>query len=385
MKKKLLIATDNFIPRWDGIVRFLLEIFPKLQNEFDITILAPNFGKREFPLRFPGIKLILFPTHDFMVGDFPPARITRHLRRAIRKEVHETDILWMQTIGPIGFYASRAAKKEQKPVVAQIHSLEWELVSEAVKLPKLLSFLKPLLRGIVRAYARKKYNSCDKLIVPYRRLKEGLELIGITAEKEVIRLGVNTEKFAPPADKLNAKLKLGIDARQKTITYCGRIGKEKNVDMLVEAFKKVRQRFPDALLFIIGDGPEKDVQKLKAVKNVVVTGFVDDVVPYLQASDVFVMPSFTETTSLATLEAMACGVPVIVTRVGFMQRYVRRNYNGLFAPKKNPSLLALKLIRLLENRRLRETLGANARHTVVKAFSWERTAHRIREVLRGVE
>ena len=93
------------------------------------------------------------------------------------------------------------------------------------------------------------------------------------------------------------------------------------------------------------------------------------------------MPSLTETTSLATLEAMASGLPILSTKVGFIQRYIIRNYNGLFFAKDNPPMLALKLEQLRKNQALREELGTNARKTSAYSFSWERSINRIIRIL----
>jgi glycosyltransferase involved in cell wall biosynthesis len=97
--------------------------------------------------------------------------------------------------------------------------------------------------------------------------------------------------------------------------------------------------------------------------------------------DIFVMPSLTETTSLATLEAMASGIPIVSTKLGFMQHYIVKNYNGLFFPRNSPSMLAVQIRKLLEDDHLREKLGKNARKTVAYSFSWERSINRIKRIL----
>ena len=101
--------------------------------------------------------------------------------------------------------------------------------------------------------------------------------------------------------------------------------------MLLEAFRKLEEQ-ENILLLMVGDGTEKQVKEFKEIKNCKVTGFVPNVQDYLKAMDIFVMPSLTETTSLATLEAMACGLPVIATKVGYIKNYLVKNHNGIFSP-----------------------------------------------------
>ncbi|MBU1111248.1 MAG: glycosyltransferase family 4 protein, partial [Nanoarchaeota archaeon] len=102
---------------------------------------------------------------------------------------------------------------------------------------------------------------------------------------------------------------------------------------------------------------------------------------YLQAMDIFVMPSLTETTSLATLEAMSSGLPVVATKVGFIKNYLVKDHNGEFFARRNSGMLSLKLERLLNDDELRKKLGANARKTVAYSLSWERSINKITKIL----
>jgi len=96
--------------------------------------------------------------------------------------------------------------------------------------------------------------------------------------------------------------------------------------------------------------------------------------------DIFVMPSLTETTSLAILEAMGCGIPVITTKVGFPKEYIVKNHNGLLFPRGNQYNLKIQLKKLLDNPKLRKTLSHHAR-TTAKSFSWDKTAEKIKGII----
>jgi len=98
------------------------------------------------------------------------------------------------------------------------------------------------------------------------------------------------------------------------------------------------------------------------------------VLQYLQAMDIYVLPSHTETTSLTTLEAMSVGLPVVVTRVGYIRHYVQHEKNGLFFERGNAEDLAKQLELLMGRPMLMQKLGRAGRETVVKEFSWQRTA-----------
>ena len=112
-------------------------------------------------------------------------------------------------------------------------------------------------------------------------------------------------------------------------------------------------------------------------------GEKDDVVPYLQAMDIFVLPSLVETTSLATLEAMACEAVPITTPVGYVKEYVREKVNGLQFPFRNSTVLALKIKWLLKENFVRKQLGKAARLTIQRNFNFDKTKDEINTILKN--
>ncbi|MBD3283212.1 glycosyltransferase, partial [Candidatus Pacearchaeota archaeon] len=102
--------------------------------------------------------------------------------------------------------------------------------------------------------------------------------------------------------------------------------------------------------------------------------------PYYQAMDVHVLASLSETTSLSTLEAMSCGLPVLATPVGYIKEYIKDLNNGILIKKQDSYFLYRKLEFLMQDSQLRKELGENARQTVVKKFSWEHTVESILKV-----
>ena len=135
------------------------------------------------------------------------------------------------------------------------------------------------------------------------------------------------------------------------------------------------------MLLIVGDGIDELKNKFSKLSGVKLVGSTNNVIPYLQAMDIYVLPSLTETTSLSTLEAMSCEVPVIVTPVGDLQHYILNNVNGLKFSKQNSFELVVKLRKLLEKPKVRESLGKAGRMTVVEKFSWNKTVKNIKEQL----
>ncbi len=375
-RKSLLIATDSFLPRWDGISRFLSEIIPCLEKSFDISILCPNLGTSKFDSD-QKITLIKIPMTRFGVGDFTLAQLKY---KTVRRAVKKSDVVFSQTIGPIGALAIKAAKKYNKRTVSFIHSIEWELVTKAAGWRLITKYL----LFATKIFARRMYSRSNLLIVPSENIAEMLSWQKIKTRKKIIHLGIDTRKFIPPQSRAEAKKVLGIDPDTMIIGHHGRLGREKDLMTLLRAYIKLKKTMLNTALLIVGDGVESIKKKLASVSGVILPGSRDNVVPYLQAMDVYCLPSLTETTSLSTLEAMACGVPVIATRVGFVKDYLEHGFNGVFFKERNSYDLARKIMFLLNRPGLEVKLSSNARKTVEREFTWEKTAREIEETLRGL-
>ncbi len=369
-KLKLLMVADTYYPKVDGTLRFIEE-FIKRGEEFDISLLVPDLGKKK------GKKVTyLKPSRIFSLSGYPNMKFSFKNLKLIKNEVKNSDLVFVQGPATISYLATRYGYKQSKKTIFYIHVLSWELFEKFM--PTIL--LKKIVYKLVKKMCIHYFNFCERIIVPYPDLKEQLIEAGVKTEIVVARLGVDIEKFIPAKNKAGAKKAVGIDGSKNVIGYVGRVSKEKNVPTLLEAFKKLENQ-ENLHLLIVGDGSKELITQFKELKNCTVTGFVDNVQDYLKAMDVFVMPSLTETTSLATLEAMATGLPVIVTKVGYMKNYVVKDYNGIFFPKNSSSVLAMKIKKFIEEPGYREKLGINARKTVAYSFSWERSINKIKRLL----
>ena len=375
-KKKLVIATDNFLPRWDGIARFLSEIIPRLHTHYDITVIAPDLGTYEDP----NIKLVKIPLMKLVkVGDF---RMPKIRKRIISNIVKDADLVLSQTIGPIGKTAIDAAVHHKKPVAAFIHSIEWELLPRAMG----NVLLKKYTQMIAKYFARKMYNKCNLLIMPSHNVSELFLWNNIRAKSTIVHLGVDTGKFKPIDAESRKQLReqLGFGNNEIIIGYHGRISREKDIMTLLRAFTRLQITNTNVKLLIIGDGLESIKKQLSSRPGVMLAGAKNNPVPYLQIMDIYALTSLTETTCLSMLEAMSCGLAVVSTEVGFIKSYIRHGYNGFFFEKQNPYHLARNIQKLLGDEKLRKNLGENARKTVVEKFSWNKTSEGIESALESL-
>lgn len=369
--KRLLIVTDSYMPRWDGVVRFLNEMIPVLKKRYKVTVAAPDFGHLHSK---PDYTLFRFPIMDVLLGDYHPAKINY---KKLKNIILDSDLVFIQEWGTLGMTAAWIAKQHGKKLIFYSHVIEWKMYPKSVG----KIFWKNLAYTLTKIVVRFFYNRCDVIITPSHEVTDILSWQKILPKKRIVHLGVNTDEFKPPKNKREAKEKLGISPDAFVIGYVGRLAHEKNLPTLYRAFTRFSSKHKDAILLIVGDGRE-DIKKMFSKRdNIILVGSKDDVFKYYQAMDINVLTSLTETTSLTTLEAMSTGLAVLSTPVGFITDYIDDGVNGAIISKKDSYLLARKIEKLYQSRSLLMHISKNARKTIIQRFSWEETSRKILEVI----
>lgn len=202
--------------------------------------------------------------------------------------------------------------------------------------------------------------------------------------------GVDTRRFAPAAEPERRRLRRALGLPPARIAlYAGRLAPEKGVDVLLDAWAlRARGRRRPGTLVLLGDGPERGPLERRA-RDLGVGGAVrfagatEDVAPWLRAADAFVLPSRLEGLSVALLEAMACGLPVVATDVGGTGDAA--GTGALLAPADDPAALARALSLVLEDRARARALGAAARRRAVRRYGILNVARRHLELYREVD
>lgn len=197
----------------------------------------------------------------------------------------------------------------------------------------------------------------------------------------VIPGGVDLERFRPLA-RADARLALGLSPAAKIALFVGRIQRLKGLEVLLRAF--ARLDLPDTELLVIGGRPGSGQEtreitrlqhlsaKLGITKRVRFVGAIahEELPTYYSAADVSVMPSSYESFGLVAVESLACGTPVVATRVGGLGSIVRDGETGLLVPWRDAALFAEHLERVLRDDGLRERLAGNARASV-SDYGWD--------------
>jgi glycosyltransferase involved in cell wall biosynthesis len=231
-----------------------------------------------------------------------------------------------------------------------------------------------------RTIAKKAYN----LSLGKRIMQKADVVIAVSEyEKQLLqrKFGLQNYKVKYIPNGVDIKKIENIERKNvenKVILYVGRLEKYKGVQFLLKSFYKIKEDIPTSQLLIVGVGPYKNnlvriANRLKIIGDV---KFLENVpekelMKLYCASSLFVMPSRYEAFCIALIEAMACGLPVIATKVGGMKELIKPNETGfLIDYPPNENLLAELIISLLEDPDTSRRIGEKAREYVLNKFSW---------------
>lgn len=197
----------------------------------------------------------------------------------------------------------------------------------------------------------------------------------------VIENGIDVLAYDPPADRAAAKRHVGLDPARRHVACIARFHPVKDHAMLLRAFARTAAVVADVDLILAGDGQlrpdlEAQARALGIDARVSFLGVRRDVPDLLRAADVFALTSVSEGASITLLEAMASGVPSVVTRVGGNPELVRDGEDGLLVPRGDDEAAAQALVRLLTDHGLRARLGASARQRALETYQLDRTIDR---------
>ena len=259
------------------------------------------------------------------------------------------------------FYACLVARLSGRKVVVTFHGAR-----ELVRYRGLSGTMK---RWLVR-------DSASVVVVVSDYLRRLVIDSGFPSEK-VVRIynGVDVERFEG-AERGRLRRELGLPASATLIGMVANLRQSKGYEYFVQAARQVAEAFPDARFVAVGEKEEsmaanlaQMVHELGLDSRFAFLGFRADVPEVLADLDVFVLASVSEGLSIATLEAMAAGKPVVVTRSGGPEEIVEDGRTGLLAPVADPAALAARICELIRNPAQARTLADNARAEARNKYS----------------
>jgi len=216
--------------------------------------------------------------------------------------------------------------------------------------------------------------------------RQAVDLKLVAAEKTVMMAngsfcGVDVQRYSPQVADTALRERwaerLGIPRRAPVIGFVGRLTRDKGVPELVSAFGQLRQTWPELRLLLVGEFEDGDPvpagirQQIETDSYIVCTGFVPDSAPYYGLMDVFALPTYREGFPVVSIEAQACGVPVVTTTATGAIDSIVDGVTGFLVPVGNAQALAARIDQLLRDPPLRAHMGQSGRALAVREFRQE--------------
>ncbi len=207
------------------------------------------------------------------------------------------------------------------------------------------------------------------------------------ARIEVIENGIEIDRYGRAADQELAKEDVGLDADRRYIIHVARHHSVKDQATLLRGFAAAVPDLPRVDLLMVGDGPlrgelENLAVELRVPDRVKFLGIRTDIAELMMAADVFALTSLSEAASLTLLEAMASGLPAVVTAVGGNPEIIRHEREGLLVPRGDVAECAAAFRRLFADAALAERLGNVGRERAVERYQLSRTVDQYHQLYR---
>jgi 1,2-diacylglycerol 3-alpha-glucosyltransferase len=376
------IFTDRYLPQIDGVA-FSIETFrvemERLGHEVYVFAPRPSWRYKEQSsriIRFAAVKGLFFD--DYLTSFFFPPAAMKQVEKL------HLDVVHFQTPSQIGLLGAYYAIRNKIPLVTTYHTDLFEYVKHYPQvLPGTiaLAMLAPVITGggmgeyrqvmssitpersvdrwnqkiVVRGLTLL-HDHCNLVIVPSKKIERQLKSWRTKSRIEVLPTGVD-KIVTTRRDITDARKKFGLADTDQVVLFVGRIGTEKNIGLLIDAFVLVAKKNPRAKLVIAGNGDDIDKFRAQAAgtpyaDRIVFTGYIDrhKLGGLYGASSVLGFPSRTDTQGMVVNEAACAGLPIVMVDTQISEVVINHD-NGLFA-RPTARDFAAKLTKILNDPKL---------------------------------
>ena len=372
---KILQVTNFFKPSWEsgGPARVSYEISKNLvQRGHDVTVYTTDgFNSRlsvekNKPIDVDGIKTYYFRNLSSYLARKVVFPIPYYLPLVVRNEINNFDIIHIHEHRTmLAAIVHHYAKKNGIPYILQSHGSVFPLFQKQI-LKKTCGHLLgyDVLRCASRVIA---LNNCEA--DQYRAM--GIE----DGRIRLLPNGIDISNYANLPSRGIFFKKNNIDTSKRLILYLGRLNKTKGIDLLINAFSDLSNKFDKAFLVLVGpdDGYRSKLEELINISNlgdkVLLTGFIssEEKLMAFVDSDFFVTPSFSGF-PMTFLESLACGTPIITTNIGDTLEWINNNVG--YVVKYDRNQLADAMFRILSDESLRARFGDMGKQLAKDEFNW---------------
>ncbi len=383
-KLKVVMACDTFAPDINGAARFAERLAAGLvRHGHEVHIIAASTDSSHGP-RFEvhdGYRMMVHRMRSLRVPQhktlrwIQPIGLTSQIRKILRDV--KPDALHIQSHLLMGRFALQAAKGLDVKRIATNHIMPENLIKYSL-LPK---FMHKAAMNFAWADAGRILRKMDALTTPTRRAAELLENAAGVSGVLAISCGIDAARFANETP---------VNNKDPRFLFLGRLDDEKRIHILLQAVAKLTE-YPNVTVELVGDGGERGnlerlASELGISNRVIFTGHISDqeLPKAYERCTAFVMPSIAELQSIATMEAMASGRPVIAADAMALPHLVHNGDNGYLFPADDSDALADRLRRILTADQAElDRLSENSLH-LIQSHDIERTIKIFEDLYIGI-
>ena len=330
-----------------------------------LRVYAPVVAEPDFP---PTGDLVDVPNARMPVKGRGEYRLPLRIDAKVRADLAEfaPNMLHLSSPDPVAHGALKWARERDLPVLASVHT-RFETYPRYYG----LGFLEPAVEGILRRF----YRRCDALVAPSQSQITELKAQEMHDDISIWSRGVDRTVFDPSKRDLEWRRAHGLADDDVAIVFLGRLVMEKGLDVFAETIVQLRKRQVPHKVLVIGDGPARGWFE-KALPGGIFAGFKTgkELGQALASGDIFFNPSITETFGNVTLEAMACGLPVVAAGATGAASLVKEGETGRLVAPGRPEVFAPACADALAPYCLDDALrlahGANGERAA-RAYSWD--------------
>lgn len=367
---RIALFTETYLPYINGVVthvKILRDGLEQLGHQVLVVTANPKTKRyyiKDGVLNCPGISIK-------KMYDYGVATPISKMRYKYIKEFNP-DIIHIHTEFGVGYSGAAAAKSLDVPLIYTLHTMYDDYLYYIAAKP----FLR-LVKKSAHIYAKTLAERATCLTGPSKKVEEYFHQCGVKKPVHIIPNPVETHLFTPNPSSDDEKNKirksLNIKPDDFLAIFCGRLGKEKNVDVLLKYWAEAIKSEDSCKLLIIGDGPAKKELQLQA-KSLGVSDLVrfagkvshQKLPPYYRASDIYVTASLSDTNSISMLEGMSAGLPVLHICDPLNKGQVVDGVNGFIYNDPSEFSQKLRLYTNLDNSE-KKKLKTSARNLILSA------------------
>jgi phosphatidylinositol alpha 1,6-mannosyltransferase len=364
---RIMIVTDQYPPMIGGVPTVTQGLAVDFANRGDqVWVVAPSYGQRDVHRLEHKVHVYRFssfewPTYEELRIPFLPILPFRRLLKKV-----DPDIIHIHSPVVLGNIAQIVAGSLRKPVVVTNHYLPINM-SRSLSLDPLFgkTFITVSYSYLVHFCNRSEYVTAPTMTALNLLYEHGLR-----APAQAISNGVDLKKFSPGDRDKRLRQHFKLPQDRPLILSVNRLSLEKRIDVLIDAAAKMTR---DAHIAIASTGPAEaglraKVEELNLKDKVSFLGFIHntDLAPLYRLADAFAIPSEAELQSLTTMEAMACGLPVVAANAYALPELVHHEINGFLFQRGNSDEMAQYLDTLVSDAALRKQMGAKSLEIIAR-------------------